>query len=287
MRVLTREFYNVSGAVTNCYTLVPLGDIHIGSVACDEGLLKRVVDRIVGDEQCYWVGMGDYCEYVNLSDKRFDPTVLADWLQMGDLGDLVKAQTDRLLELLQPIAGKCLGLLQGNHEQRIAAKYERDVHSVIVNGVKSAGGFAEDHQLDLSFQGWILFKFYWTDRRRGGSQFIRGSFHHGFVGGKLAGAKALNMERWLWSHDCDFAVFGHSHTTGITVAAAESIDRAANLHVVKKRGGHCGTFMRSVNENGSSLYTERRGFFPSPVGGVEVQIIPGAKTQPERVRMMA
>ena len=44
MRVIRREFYNVSRS--DIYHITPLGDVHLGSVACDEALLQATVDRI-------------------------------------------------------------------------------------------------------------------------------------------------------------------------------------------------------------------------------------------------
>ena len=68
MRVIRREFYNVSRS--DIYHITPLGDVHLGSVACDEALLQATVDRIASDPMGYWIGMGDACEFINVSDKR-------------------------------------------------------------------------------------------------------------------------------------------------------------------------------------------------------------------------
>ena len=62
---------------SDTFTLVPIGDVHIGNAACDEARLRRVVDRIAADEWSYWVGLGDYCDFINMQDKRFSPDSLA------------------------------------------------------------------------------------------------------------------------------------------------------------------------------------------------------------------
>ena len=50
------------------FTVVPIGDIHLGNEACDEKRLKETVKRIQEDDHCYCVGLGDYCEWINRKD---------------------------------------------------------------------------------------------------------------------------------------------------------------------------------------------------------------------------
>lgn len=44
MKVIHREFFGLNR--TTEYRLVPIGDVHIGAVTCDESRLKRVVKRV-------------------------------------------------------------------------------------------------------------------------------------------------------------------------------------------------------------------------------------------------
>ena len=133
MRVLTREFYNVSRS--DVFTLYPLGDVHIGARACNEKRFRAKVAEIEADDKALWVGQGDYAEFINRNDKRFSVGSLAKWIDIADLVDLAKAQRDHFLDIVRPIASKCLGLICGNHELAIQQKFERDVYSEIVAGV--------------------------------------------------------------------------------------------------------------------------------------------------------
>ena len=258
--------------------------MHIGSQACDESLFRQVVKRIEGDPNCYWIGMGDYCDFINLSDKRFDPAVLARWLKMSDLSDLTRAQRDRFLDIVRPIAPKCLALLEGNHERTITRHYERAIYGEIVTAIKEMAGMPPDAPLGLGFYGWLVLSFYHTEKRASGRNVIF-NLHHGFVGGKLAGAKALNMQRWLWSHECDVAIFGHSHNQAVQVEAVEYIDTRYNLRNRRRYGCYAGTFLKSVDE-GISTYSEVKGYFPLPVGGhIEIVLQPHTKAEAHRVRV--
>lgn len=280
MRVIKRDFTGITRK--DIFTIVPIGDIHIGAIGCNEQLLKKVVKRIQSDPHCYWVGMGDYCDFIRMSDRRFDPAVLADWVEVADLVDLPKRQVERVLSFLNPIADKCLGLIEGNHERTIKQWSERDVFSEIVSGVKAAAKMKTDQQLGFGASGWLRLRF---ERGSKGVHIYTISLHHGFVGGKLAGAKALNMQRWLWTHRCDLALFGHSHNQMVQVEGVEEIDRNGNIFLHRSVGAYTGTFLQSITE-GTTSYAEFGGYFPLPVGGVEIKLQPGSKIREQRLRVV-
>lgn len=264
---------------------MPIGDIHLGAKACDEDRLQRVIDRVRRGENAYWIGMGDFADFINVSDRRFSPTTLAEWIRVSDLGDLARVQRDRFLDYVTPIADKCLALIMGNHEQAIHKHYERAIYSEIVTGIKERAGMDAQEKLGLGYSGWLQLAFYRAAEERRGASIIDIHLHHGFVGGKLAGAKALNMQRWLWTHDCDVAIFGHSHNTSSQVEAVEEIDSAGNVRVRKRVGAYGGTFLRT-NVEGSTTYSETKGYFPLPMSGAEILLRPGASHINDRVRVV-
>lgn len=277
MQVLKRDWHNVARG--DQFRVVPLGDIHLGNAASDEKALRRTVADIAADDSAYWIGMADYCEFINRTDPRFSATSLAPWIAVADLVDLASAQRDRFLDIVEPIAGKCLGLLEGNHERAIRKYYERDIYREIVAGIKQRGGFPANHRLALGYTGWLLLRFY----RSGGSfraSVIKLNLHHGFVGGKLAGAKALNMQRWLWTHDADLVLFGHSHNSGAQVEAVESV-RGSSIEHKNRIGAFTGTFMTGAE------YATEKGYFPMPQSRIEIILRPGAAEWRDRIRVVS
>jgi hypothetical protein len=280
MRVLRREFYEFGDG--DILRIVPIGDVHLGAAGCDEELLAATVAEIAANPDCRWIGMGDYCDFINKSDKRFDPLTLAPWVGMRELADLPKAQVRRFLQFIHPIASQCLGLVNGNHEFMIQSRYERDIYSEIVAGVKNLSLFEADYPLALGYGGWLQLAFYNSDNKKGGSSVMRVSLHHGFVDGRLEGGKALNMQRWLWQNDCDLALMGHSHNTLVTLQDAISLDKSGHIQYKTKKGAFCGTFLGAPVQDGDPYY-ERGGYYHAPVGTIRVKLKPGAKRQPERV----
>lgn len=283
MRVIRREFYSVSRS--DEFRIYPLGDIHLGAAACDEDKFRRVIAQIAEDDRAYWISMGDVADFINRSDPRFSPSTLASWIKISDLADLARAQRDRYLELVKPIAHKCLAMVMGNHEMAIHKHYERAIHSEIVAGVKEAAGWDAEYPLDLGYYGYLHLHFYASEKREGVTRIVF-NLHHGFTGGRLAGAKALNMQRWLWTHNADVVIFGHSHNTGTQVEAVEQIDRAGRVTYHKRIGCYSGTFLRSINE-GTSTYSEVKGYLPMPTAGCVVVLRPRAENESDRVRVVS
>ena len=270
MKILRKKI-DAKGKLDQQITVIPFGDIHWGSKACDEKLADAVIKRILEEENTYWIGMGDMCEFINKSDKRFDAGILADWITVKDMSALSMAQAKYAIKKLGPIAHKCLDFVKGNHEGSILYKYEFDIYYYMVAELKKAASIPEEETFGGGIYSWLLLNIGCTKTT---TRTIRFNIHHGWTGGRLDGAKALNMQRWLWNHDCDICLMGHAHNTMTQKAAVERINEAGKVYIHTRRGAYTGTFLRTTVEDAES-YSERKGFYPLPVGGVEVNIRPG------------
>ena len=285
MNSIIREWKRTSRS--DVFSIIPLGDIHIGAAACDETLLRQVVKRIQDDPHCYWIGMGDYADFINVKDKRFSAGTLAKWLTVKSLTDLAGAQIKRFTEIVNPIAPKCLALLCGNHETKLTEMSERDVFADIITNIKKNGGMKETDKLGLGYSGWLMLRFSAPSQGTSANTVtFTFNLHHGFVSGRLAGAKALEMQRWLWTQNADVVIFGHSHNTAIQPEAIESCDKAGVVSLVKRRGCYSGTFLRNTIED-AVTYSEMKGFLPLPLGGVEITLRPRAANRDDAIRISA
>lgn len=283
MRIIRREFYNMSRS--DYITIVPLGDVHLGSVACDEDLLASTIQRIERDPNCYWLLMGDACDFIQSKDWRFNPGTLAEWITVKDLNNISGVQKDRFLSYVEPIAAKCLGVIEGNHELSIKSHYERDIYSEIVTEIKEMAGALEVYKLGLGYYGWLRMAFY-SDEGNNVRSAIDICLHHGFVGGRLAGAKALNMERFLWTHNADLVLMGHSHNVATFRASVQGLDHRGNFVERVRKGAFTGTFLSDVNLDGESTYSERKGYLPNPVGTITIVLQPGNTDYNKRVKIV-
>ena len=277
MKVIRRKWHGLDRSST--FRLYPVGDVHLGNAACDEKLFRSVVQRIAEDDNALWIGLGDYADFINMSDPRFSTEALASWVRMSHLGDLARAQSERFLNIVQPIASKCLGLVEGNHERAIAKHYERNIYSEIVSGIKERGGFDADMPLAFGYSGWLMLHFYRSQKDAQGT-LLRVFLHHGFVGGRLGGAKALAMQRALWSTDCDLIIWGHSHDTMVKPEAIRKVRGNREVQEIRK-GCIAGTFLNGAR------YAEEKGYLPVPLMQPHVILQPGAREHRDRIRVVS
>lgn len=245
--------------------LIPLSDIHLGNAATDERQLADTIADIQADPLCWWIGMGDYCEWINRADPRYDPDSLPEWLA-GETKDLARAQRERAIELLAPIGGKCLALLEGNHEQAILQHSERNVYQDVAEGIG-----AKDVCLGVCGFLRLVFRRMAETGHKSDTWTCVVWMHHGFWGGRTAGVGPNNLERLAGAYDADVILTGHDHKrhTFSTERVASTAHNAVFTRQVHAAG--CGTFCAQP------LYAERKGYRPVTTGAIEVEITPDRK----------
>jgi hypothetical protein len=150
-----------------------IGDIHLGSASCDEDSLKKVISDIKSNPFARVIIMGDVCDYITQSDKRFRAGELADWIGVKQLDNLLNIQLDYAIELFRPIAPQILGAHLGNHETNQAAKKEVSLHDMFCNALQVK---------DLGYSSLTSLRF--QRRETGGERTTLTIYaHHGHGGG--------------------------------------------------------------------------------------------------------
>jgi len=89
-----------------------MGDFHIGSSGFDEDGLRRDIKEITNHPNCMVFCMGDYIENTPVTHKNWDPEHLDRNLMLPE------EQYDLALEVLEPLRGRILGFIDGEHDQR-------------------------------------------------------------------------------------------------------------------------------------------------------------------------
>jgi len=243
--------------------LVGLGDIHLGHAGCDKLKLIQTIDYIKTNPHCYWVGMGDYAECINMNDKRFDAQSIDPQFTIKDLGDLVKKQYQIIKKLLLPIRDKCIAILSGNHEETVRLKNYRDI----------ATGLAEDLKLNyLGYSGFIRLKLKRTVKDKTHSIVYLIYVHHGWGSARTSGAKVNRLDNFTKGFDADLIMIAHEHKKVIAppVTMLSVPLRGKKALVERKRiAVMTGGFLRGYQE-GTQSYIERKGYNPSDLGVVRV-----------------
>ena len=176
------------------FTLYPLGDTHIGSKNYNDAFFKQVIAEIKGNQKAFWVGVGDFMENALIGSKS---DVYTQTMPPTE-------QANYVCELLDPIKGKGLFLIAGNHEQRT---------------MRAAGFIPEQYiaaRLGIPYLGFSAFAYLTVKECKGPNSFVL-YFHHNYGGGYTKGGKVNRADQLRKIAPAADAIFsGHFHITSRT-----------------------------------------------------------------------
>jgi len=274
MRTLRHVLYYPSRS--DRITLYNLTDLHIGAAACNEKLFLQKVEEIAATPHTYWVGGGDYVDAIaRVGDKRYHELTIAPWLYGKN--DVMGHQRDRFLEMVEPIADKCLGLVSGNHEFAAERWYDRDLYWEIVTGVARQAK-RDPGELALGVGGFLVLRFRrGTPQSYGGSKTITIFITHGWGGGRLPGGHALTLGRTMGDYAADLILMGHRHVQQLVIKTI-TVPSGSTAKVTRRYGVYCGTYLgayvRPSDGRPVDTYPEHKGLPPSPVGTPTILVKP-------------
>lgn len=249
------------------FTLYPIGDCHLGAVQCDEDLLEQTVSDIKKDPKALWLGMGDYCDCVTPSDfKRWDGRILADWMK-GHEDNIGATQVDRANELFKPIWNKCLGLIEGNHEESIR-RYNH--YNVIEELLKRANKKNEVPYAGVSCFVRLNFK-----RLESNTHDYIIHARHGEGSARTSGARALAVLRLSQSMvNAHITLMGHLHGQESPDIPQRLILRNGKIKSFETIATMTGAWLRAYMQGVPPTYLERWGSPPSTLGCPRIIIDP-------------
>ena len=262
---------------SDVFTVVLLGDVHLGAAACDEVLFQQCINRIRDGANTFFIAMGDMADAVHRHDKRHREDTMARWLH--GKGAIIKHQRDRLIDLLRPIGPQCLAYVLGNHEDAIDKETSSDIYLDVIEAIRAT----PDTDIRMGLSGWLLLKFRRTEK--GGTQAYRFFLHHGWNGGDLMGSNALKLERLSESYEADVYVMGHTHKRIAFPTVVTGIDRNGNITAETRYHINSGSFLRCALPD-AVTYTEAKGKKPVSLGWVELELRPGADGDKIRVSQL-
>jgi hypothetical protein len=258
-----------------------VGDIHLGNPSCDQKKLASDIRTIQETPNAFWIGLGDYGDYVAPGDKRFDPSCLdrEALLHVGDLGHHI---SQRVRKLFEPIKHKCVGLLMGNHETKYNTQFnQQSAHGWLCTelGVPNLGYCA---LFDIVFQKRTKQPYTLSyDRlvKRGESyghasiQF-RVCGHHGAGGSTSSGGKLNTLISLMQTFDADLFWMGHVHQRMAHPDVQIGADPSCK-HIVQKVRYGCisGSYLRTYAQ-GICGYGEQKKYKPTTLGAARMRITP-------------
>ena len=244
------------------FYLYCLGDIHAGTIHCVEDHIKRKVDEIKQKKNAYWIGMGDYAEFITPKDKRFDPNLksIASWVEPDNVAH---CQTEWLTKLFLPIQKKCLGLLYGNHENSIRI-FNHD------NVIKNLCDNLEVDNLGFS----CFLRLFFKRENSNESHLVKGVFTHGASGAITEGAKLMALMRFMKSFEADLYGYAHIHDyipksySRIIISPQGKIKSSVSIGTIT------GSWFRTYTKGVIASYGEQKCYPPTELGAAMFTINP-------------
>jgi len=268
-----------------------LTDLHVGAPDFAEREFKQRVELIRADPNGRWTFGGDGGDLIRFSDRRYKPDELH-W-RYRQATDMRYATMDHLLELLAPIKDRCWGLCDGNHEE----KY--DTHYGGKFGCELACNLGVPDKW-VDYRGFISVTCQLTKTQR---LPLLIDLQHGWQAGRRTGAPVNQAELELGFTEADIVLRGHSHspfaqpfvTLGVSSGNKASVRRRTRYVVnggawrLGYRDGLKPVDGDRLSEVEGSLWAERKGYRPSPVGGPVLIIRPqlGKRDEPAMLEMAA
>jgi len=245
--------------------LIPLHDIHIGSTTALRSQFESLCRRIKSEPNTYVIGLGDYAECIIVGDKRYDAESI-DPIFFNRLDDLPMEQIRYLKDILHPIKDRIIMLSPGNHEDSFRRKHNIDLLYDLCLYLDVPKGH---------YMNYIRLKF---SKEQYHSSGIIIWTHHGWFGSRKRGGKVNNIEDIARGYEADIYIVGHSHDKFSTSNAYASLS-GDSLIINDKVFCNAGSLSQSINLE-SSGYAERKGYFPTNTGIVEIEITPRRTGKP-------
>lgn len=259
---------------TDSFKIVPLGDIHAGVMHCDEDLIGKAIDDIHREKNTYWIGMGDYGDYVTPSDfKRWDGRILAPWMRSHE-DNIGATQVDYLNDMFSPIWGKCLGLIEGNHEESIR-KYGH--YNSMEELLKRARKKADVPYAGVSCMLRLHFVRNGKDCTTGKGEVNDFIIHarHGEGAARTSGARALAVLRlsdvFINAH---ITLMGHLHGQESPDIPQRLILQNGKIKAFEALATMTGSWVKAYMQGVPACYLERWGSKPSTLGCPTIELTP-------------
>ncbi len=265
---------------TDTIRLWHIADCHVLNKASALKQLKKDVAEIAEDPCSFWTGGGDYCDFIGYRDNRFDPDCVADWVRIKDLGRLGEVGFKYIHKLFLPIAHKCLGLLEGNHERSYQLHMEQQDR---MGWLCSELGVQNLHYcalVDIVFvRDSHIRKPKLSDKppKKGDCWAQRLFLHHGAGYAQTPGGKLNKLIQFMQSFEADVYLIGHVHDQmGRRQPTLGANDPCTDIVQHERLGVISGSYLKTYSK-GVTTYGEQRGYRPTNLGSAIVTFIPSKR----------
>ena len=232
----------------------------MGVVHCHEELLKQKVKEIRNDDNAFWLGMGDYADLIVPSDfRRWEGKILAPWMKDNE-DNIGPAQLERVDEIFTPIWDKCLGLIEGGHDDGIRRYHHYDFMKELLKRA--------NRKADVPYAGVSCFLVLKFQRGTNGNIYqVIVHARHGEGSARTSGARALAVLRLAQSMvNANITLMGHLHGQESPDIPQRLLYQRGKIKAFEQLATMTGAWLRAYMQGVPPCYLERWGTPPSKLG---------------------
>ncbi len=247
------------------FRLYPIGDCHLGVAHCDEDLLRDKVAEIKSQKNALWLGMGDYADLIVPTDfRRWDGKILAPWMKDHE-DNIGVTQLEKVDEILSPIWNKCIGLIEGGHDDNIRKYNHYDFMTELLKKANKKKEPPWDRVLYAGVSCLIRLNF----KRQSSGETHDYIIHarHGEGSARTSGARALAVLRLSQVFiNANITLMGHLHGQESPDIPERLILKDGKIKSFETIATMTGAWLRAYMQGVPPCYLERWGSPPSTLG---------------------
>lgn len=220
--------------------VVPIADLHIGDPAAKINLIRNLVEQVRTNPNRYAILVGDLMNTAIANSKS------------DFYSELMKPskQLETCYELLSPIKDKVLGIVSGNHEERISKQVGVDMTQVLATELGLQHLYSDTSALII-----IRFTDLHTRKKRSSYSIY---VNHGHGGGRRPGGKINGLADFGSLIDADCFIIGHTHLPASFKDQAFHVVPQSGSAVLRER-----LFVNTASALGYTGYGNRNGYQPA------------------------
>lgn len=240
-------------------TIFAFGDLQWGVAGFNREAWEQFKTEAKSTPNAYFLGLGDYEDFLRPSMRgKLYGALGSDDSARQQVDDRVRKMQDDLLDLMQFMEGKCIGLHSGHHE------YDFMDRSNSTQRIASA--------LKAPYLGWqasTRLALQYAKKNTSSFTYTIMSCHGNANGRKVGGSvnwmennitSGWDANHYIMGHSCKNANWTPLERRKIRVAGQPGFDR------LLPRCLQVGGFHEGYTNGWESSYVERNGFLPQPMG---------------------
>lgn len=249
----------------NPFYIIIAGCFHYNSTNHDREKLTKFfseVSELNGEK--YFLGMGDYFEYISSTSRSFIKSSKRS--EIGEaLETIAREDVENLTNFMKTnYNGKYIGLIGGNHYYEFASGLTTD--TMLADNIKTRY---------LGVNSFIRLSYKYGKAKR---MAIDICAHHGLGGGRTCGSSINKLQTMANSFNADILLQGHDHNRCVDYINRLELSQVGNLRNRKILLARTGSFLKSY-ENGKSCYAVDAMYSPSDLGGLIIKVSPFRDTK--------